>query len=89
VQGPENTVVALFSGNFWLGVAVDPHNLVVIYKLKQMDYQTINILLHNINDLTSLTSTEVLSKDDYEIYKSSNLITPQKLQKLPKNFSNF
>jgi len=53
-------IVALFSANFRLGVVVDPHNLVVIYKSKQVEYQTINILLHNINDLSSLTPTEVL-----------------------------
>jgi len=82
-------IVALFSGNFRLGVAVDSHNLVVIYKSKQVEYQTINILLHNINDLSSLTPTEVLPKDEYEIYKSNILMTPQKLQKTTREFFKF
>ncbi len=39
-------IVALFSGNFRLGVAVDPHNLVVIYKLKQVVLQSRERVTH-------------------------------------------
>ena len=60
-------IVALYTENFRLAVAIDSHCLLVIYRLKQIDYKSINNLLNHINDLTFLSSTEILPKNNFEI----------------------
>jgi len=82
-------IVALYSENFRLAVAADIRNLVVIYQSKQIEYQSIDLLLDNINDLSSILSTTVLPEDQFEIYKTYILITPKQLKKTTKDLFNF
>jgi hypothetical protein len=82
-------IVALYSENFRLAVAADIRNLVVIYQSKQIEYQSIDLLLDNINDLSSILSTIVLPEDQFEIYKTNILITPKQLKKTTKDLFKF
>ncbi len=82
-------IVALYSENFRLAVAADIRNLVVIYQSKQIEYQSIDLLLDNINDLSSILSTVVLPEDRFEIYKTNILITPKQLKKTTKDLFKF
>ena len=82
-------IVALYLENFRLAVAVDGQNLVVIYRSNQVVNQSIDLLLNNIGDLSSILSTEVLPEDHYEIYKTNILITPKLLKKTTKELIKF
>ena len=82
-------IVALYSENFRLAVAADIRNLVVIYQSKQIEYQSIDLLLDNINDLSSILSTVLLPEDRFEIYKTNILITPKQLKKTTKDLFKF
>ncbi len=60
-------IVALYSGSFRLAVAIDAKNLVVIYSSNQVIYKSIELLIRNINDLSTIKSTEALPENLYEI----------------------
>ena len=82
-------IVALYTESFRIAVAIDGHNLIVIYRLKQIDYKSLSNLLEHISDLTVLSSSEILPKDNFEIYKTSILLTPKQVGKTTQEFFNF
>ena len=82
-------IVALYSGDFRLAVAIDNHNLTVIYRLKTIDYKSICNLLNNLSDLKSISSTEILPRDNFEIYKTNILTTPKRIGKTTEEYFKF
>lgn len=74
-------IVALYSGSFRLAVAIDARNLVVIYSSNQVIYKSIELLIRNIRDLSTIKSTEALPENLYEIYKTNIISTPKKFKK--------
>ncbi len=82
-------IVALYSGDFRLAVAIDNHNLTVIYRLKTIDYKSICNLLNNLSNLKSISSTEILPRDNFEIYKTNILLTPKQMGKTTEQYFDF
>ena len=81
-------IVALYLNSFRLAVAVNNLNVVVIYRLGKVDYESINKILNNIDDLSKILSSEILP-ESYEIYKTNILITPKRYKKKPKDLFEY